>query len=106
MDTEQLRDIVKQTLNQLAQLRPSHGDIRVDVLFDEAHDRYALMQVGWNRNQRVRGNLLYLILKDNKVVIEYDGVGYGIEPNLIDRGIPKEQIVFAFLSPPALSSAV
>jgi hypothetical protein len=45
MDTlAKYRDIVKQVIEQYAKLQPSHGDIRLDVVFDEARNRYALMQ--------------------------------------------------------------
>ena len=41
------REIVKQVIGKYAQLKPSHGEIRLDPVFDEIRDRYALMQVGW-----------------------------------------------------------
>ncbi|MEG4803915.1 XisI protein [Microcoleus sp. ARI1-B5] len=99
MDTSATyREIVKQVILQYAKLRPSHGDIRLDPVFDETHDRYALMQVGWDRGRRVRGNLIYITLEDGKVYIEYDGMECGITQNLIDRGIPENDIVLAFMS--------
>lgn len=59
MDTTPIeRDIVKQVIQRYAKLRPSHGDIRLDTVFDETQDRYALMQIGWERGRRVRGNLM------------------------------------------------
>ena len=100
MDTQTTyREIVKSVIGKYARLRPSHGDIRLDTVFDEQQDRYALMQSGWDRGLRVRGNLLYLTLRDDKVWIEYDGMERGISEELIQRGIPKEKIIFAFLSP-------
>lgn len=91
------RDIVKQVILRYAQLRPSHGDIRLDTVFDETQERYALMQVGWNRGRRVKGNLIYVALHDGKVWVEYDGIEPGITQDLIARGIPEERIVLAFL---------
>jgi hypothetical protein len=32
------------------------------------------MQVGWDRGQRVRGNLIYVVVHDEKIWIEYDGM--------------------------------
>ncbi|WP_449420163.1 element excision factor XisI family protein [Phormidium nigroviride] len=95
--TATYRDIVKQVILQYAQLRPSHGDIRLDPVFDESNDRYALMQAGWDRERRVRGNLIYITLEAGKVYIEYDGLEHGITEDLIEKGIPKEHIVLAFL---------
>jgi hypothetical protein len=91
------RDIVKQTILNVARLRPSHGEIRLDTIFDEAQDRYGLMQVGWDRGRRVRGNLLYIVLRDGKVYVEYDGIGHGVIDELLARGILEEHIVLAYL---------
>jgi hypothetical protein len=100
MDTyTSYREIVKDVINKYARLRPSHGDIRLDTIFDERQDHYALMQSGWDRGVRVRGNLIYVTLHGDKVYIEYDGTENGIADELIRRGIPEDKIIFAFLSP-------
>jgi len=98
MDTSAIyRDVVEQIILQYAQLRPSHGDIRLDAVFDETRDRYALMQVGWDRGRRVRGNLVYVTLHEGMVYVEYDGIEHGITDDLIARGVPEDCIVLAFL---------
>lgn len=97
MDTAQYREIVKHVLQNYARLRPSHGNIRLDVVFDETNDRYALMQSGWDRGRRVRGNLIYIVIQDDRVVIEYDGIEQGISDDFIQAGIAEENIVLAFL---------
>lgn len=91
------REIVKQVIERYSKLRPSHGDIRLDTVFDETQDRYALMQVGWDKGQRIRGNLIYVTLQDGKVYIEYDGIETGIADNLMEKGIPEQDIVLAFV---------
>lgn len=100
MDTNtSYEQIVKDVISQYAQLTPSHGSIRLDTVFDEEQGHYALMQSGWDRGIRVRGNLLYVISRDGKVQIEYDGIGHGIMDTLIKQGIPQKDIVLAYLSP-------
>jgi len=91
------REIIKETVLRYSKLRPSHGNIRLDPVFDETHDRYVLMQVGWDRERRVEGDLLYILLKDGKVCVEYDGIGHGIADDLIMGGIPEDKIIFPFL---------
>lgn len=107
MDTKtSYREVVKDVIRKYALLRPSHGNIRLDTVFDEQQDHYALMQSGWDRGIRVRGNLIYVTLRGDKVYIEYDGIEQGISDELIDRGIPKDKIVFAFLSSAAEKESV
>ncbi|MFO7031846.1 XisI protein [Limnospira fusiformis CCALA 023] len=91
------REIVKQVICEYAQLRPSHGEIRLDTVFDEKQEHYALMQVGWDRGRRVRGNLIYIVLREGKVVIEYDGMEAGITQDLMEKGIPEDRIILGFL---------
>jgi XisI protein len=90
------RNIIKQLILSYAQLRPSHGDIRLDPMFDEANDRYALMQVGWDKQRRVRGNLIYVTIQQGRVFVEYDGTETGITDELVEAGIPRDNIVLAF----------
>jgi XisI protein len=106
------REIVKQVISDYAKLRPSHGNIHLDTVFDEQQDRYALMQVGWDRGHRVRGNLIYVTIDTStplsasgKVSIEYDGMECGITQDLIERGIPDRDIILAFL-PESRPSAI
>jgi XisI protein len=106
MDTSTTyREIIKQIIIQYSKLPPSHGDIRLDPIFDETHDRYALMQVGWDRGRRVRGNLIYVTLQNGKVYIEYDGIEHGITQDLIVMGVSPADIVLAFLSESELAAS-
>ena len=98
MDTQKTnREIVKEVILKYSKLRPSHGNIRLDTVFDEQSDRYALMQVGWSGERRVRGNLIYITLEGEKVYIEYDGIERGITQDLIDNGIAPDKVILSFL---------
>lgn len=98
MDTvNQYCEIVKKVLAYYAQFKPSHGDIRLDTVFDDRDRRYALMQTGWDRGRRIRGNIIYVTVRDEKVWIEYDGIEAGISDDLVALGIPEDRIVFTFL---------
>ena len=92
------RDIVKQVIERYAKFVPSHGNIRLDTVFDDEQGRYALIQVGWDRGRRVRGNLIYITVQHGQVWIEYDGMEQGITQDLIQGGIDPERIVLKFAS--------
>lgn len=94
------RAILKEALLYYAQFRPSHGNIRVDVVLDEVHDRYAMMTAGWNRGAHVCNNIFYATIHAGKVYLEHDGIGYGISDDLIARGIPEEDIVLTWMQDP------
>ena len=90
------RQIIQDLILKYAQFKPSHGNIRLDPIFDLQRDHYALMQVGWDRGKRIRGNLIYITIVDDKVHLEYDGMERGITEELINLGIVEEDIVLAF----------
>ncbi len=98
MDTQSLRVIIQDVIQDYARLQPSHGEIRLDAVFDVERDRYALMQTGWSQGKRVRGNLIYVTIEANKILIEYDGMENGITEDLMSRGVPSHQIIHTFLA--------
>ena len=93
------RRIVKHVLSQHAEYIPSHGQIETIPVFDEHHDQYLLVDVGWDRMGRLHAAALHVRIRDNKVWIEKDGTETGIAQELLDAGVPKEDIVLAFYRP-------
>ncbi len=99
MDTiTNYREAVKKMIGQYAKLRPSQGDICLDTIFDEVQDRYALMRVGWDSGRRVRDNLIYVTIHNGVIQVEYDGIEHGIFNDLVQSGIPQEDIVLISMS--------
>lgn len=101
MDTklEQYRSIIKRIVLQHAEYTPSHGDIEVRPIFDEVRDSYLLVDAGWDNTGRVYAALLDIHVKDGKIWIETDGTERGIAYDLLDAGVPKDDIVLGFLHP-------
>lgn len=62
------------------------------------------MQIGWDRGRRIRGNLIYIVLKNEKVIIEYDGIEHGISDDLVTQGVAEQDIVLAFLQEPTVAA--
>ena len=95
----QYRQIIIQLIARHAQYRPSHGNIEPLPICDTVHDQYLLLDVGWDRTGRVHAVVCHLRLHDGKVWVEWDGVEPSITQELLDAGIPKQDIVLAFYRP-------
>jgi hypothetical protein len=93
------RRIVRELIQKYARFRPSVGEVRVEVILDEANDHYELMYSGWTGNQRVHGSVLHIDIHDGKVWIEHDGTEVGVAEELVEAGIPRDKIVLAFKHP-------
>jgi hypothetical protein len=57
------------------------------------------MVVGWDGIRRVHGCLVHLDIIDGKIWIQRDGTEDGIAQELLDAGIPKDQMVLGFKPP-------
>jgi hypothetical protein len=96
---EQYRAYVKKLIKEYGAHKPSYGDIEVETVFDTEHDHYELISVGWHDEERVRGAVLHIDIKNGKIWIQHDGTERGVANDLVEWGVPKEDIVLAFHSP-------
>jgi XisI protein len=96
---DRYRQIVRSILTEHSQIQPVYGDIQMKLIFDGERDRYQLFRTGWSDEHRVYGALIHIDLEGNKIWIQYDGTEVGVANELVDQGIPKEDIVLAYHSP-------
>jgi hypothetical protein len=90
---------VEEIIERYGQYTPAYGDVEVQTIIDREHHHYQLVNVGWNKNQRIRGCVLHVDIKDNRIWIQHDGTETGIANELVEIGVPKKDIVLAFLAP-------
>ncbi|AKG24121.1 XisI protein [Calothrix sp. 336/3] len=95
----QYRAFIQQLLTQYAHRGSAKGEIEKQVVFDTTHDHYQLVYVGWKNRRRTYGCVLHLDIKDGKIWIQHDGTEIGIANDLVELGVPKEDIVLAFHEP-------
>jgi hypothetical protein len=96
---EQYRQVVQEILIEHSQIKPAYGEIQMKLLLDRSRDRYQLLRTGWLEERRVYGTLIHIDLESNKIWIQYDGTEVGVANELVERGIPAEDIVLAYHSP-------
>jgi XisI protein len=96
---EHYRNLIETLLKEYGDYKPSYGDVEVQFVFDRERDHYHLMNVGWEGDRRIRGSVLHLDIKNGKIWIQHDGTERGIANDLLELGVPKEEIVLAFHAP-------
>jgi len=99
MAVEEYRQIIQQLILERASRPYPQAEIEKQVILDTERDHYLLLHNGWRENRRTYGCSLHLDIKDGKVWIQHDGTEVGIATLLIERGVPKEDIVLGFDSP-------
>ena len=99
MDTlANYRQIIRQIIMEYAQYKPSIGEIEVETILDEEQDHYELFHTGWSGPYRVHGSVIHIDIRDGKVWLQHDGTGADIAEELVQAGIPRNQIVLGFKS--------
>lgn len=98
---EECRQKICQIISEYAAIPYAHGEIARQTIFDSESDRYLLMIVGREGKKYVHGCIIHVDIIDNKIWIHRDGTEYEIANELVDLGIPKQQIVLGFHAPEA-----
>lgn len=98
---ENYRKLLKKLLNQHAERmnRRPQPNTEIEVTFDEERDHYLLLRVGWTPKGRLFVPTLYARLRNGKIWIENDWTSDGLATELLEQGVPAEDIVLAFHPP-------
>ena len=96
MAVENYRQIVQQLILEKAQRKSYPEEIEKQAVLDTDRDHYLLLHTGWRDNRRTHGCSLHIDIKDGKIWIQHDGSEAGIATQLLELGVPKENIVLAF----------
>ena len=83
------RQIIREVLTPLAQIRFSSPGIVNEAVFDTEHDHYLIITTGWEgKDNRIYFNLVHVDIINGKVWIQRDGTEDGIGYALEAAGIP------------------
>ncbi|MGV0024595.1 element excision factor XisI family protein [Phormidesmis priestleyi] len=92
------REIIQTLLTDYSDRR-SDNEVESQAIFDLQRDHYQVVNVGWSNQRRVYGCVLHLDIKDYKIWLQYNGTEIDIAQRLVDRGVPKSDIVLGFQAP-------
>lgn len=96
---EAWRDTIERILSEHAAIPYAYGDVHTEVVFDRNHDRYLLVDVGWQQGKRMYGTIVHVDIRNDRIWIQYDGTEAGVATELMEAGIPREDIVLGFKKP-------
>lgn len=95
----QYRETIQKLLQDYAAFSRGEEDIETELICDTTRDHYQLVHVGWQNDRRVYGCILHLDIKEGKVWLQHNGTENDIAAELVEMGIPKNDIVIGFHSP-------
>lgn len=100
MDTRlKYQDIIKRLLQNHADYRTALPDgYSSQVLFDE-RGQYLILDIGWTGDKYLHSTPIHLSLIGEKIWIQCDDTEEGVATDLLEAGVPKEDIVLGFRHP-------
>jgi len=96
---ELYRQYIQDIIRKHSSHPSSHGDVELQTIFDTTNDHYQLVHTGWHDAHRQYGCLMHIDIKDGKIWIQHDGTEIGVANELVEMGVPKDDIVLAYHAP-------
>ncbi len=96
---EEYKEIIKQLILDYATIKPAYGDIDREVIFDEERGHYQLLSIGWEGKKRIHSTVVHIHVRDGKIWLEHNATDLEVAEELVEAGIPREQIVLGTVLP-------
>ena len=95
------KEIIKKILNRYVEIDRQQAEEGVEyyLVSDDDQGHYIWGSIGWSKGKRKRYMTAHLRVKEDKIWIETDFTEEGIATDLLNAGVPKEDIVLAFHEP-------
>ena len=93
------RECVQQLIATHANSDEDKEEVEVQLVMDTVRDHYQWMNVGWEGFKRVYNCYIHLDIKDGKIWIQQNWTEDDLAADLVEMGVPREDIVLG-LQPP------
>jgi hypothetical protein len=92
-------NIVKTILKEYADFFASGGLTSMHTLFDDQQQSYILINIGWEGKKYTHVVVIHIDIIDKKIWVQKDNTEEGVTTDLLEAGVPKEDIVLGFHPP-------
>jgi hypothetical protein len=93
------RGYVQELLGRYVQRYPAWAEVEVQTLYDTERDHYQVLLLGWEEFHRVYECLLHVDIREGKIWIQEDRTEAGLANELMELGVPMEDVVLAYHAP-------
>ena len=93
----QYRETIQQQLQEYTEIPYAYGDLQCRLIISEDRNNFLLITQGWEDDLQVHGCLVHVEVIGDKIWIHRDGLEDGIALDLVNAGIPKNQIFWGFI---------
>jgi hypothetical protein len=94
------KKIVKEVFEEVLAFIPKNAAIEILPVVDETNGHFMIYSDGWEGTYRDYACFFHLqVMKSGIVYIRHDGTNLDIANELVQKGIPKSEILLAFHAP-------
>ncbi|CDM92344.1 MAG: XisI protein [Limnospira sp. PMC 1291.21] len=91
--------IICEVMKPYARINYANIPVKNRAAFDGENGQYLILSEGWIEQQHFHSCLLHVEIIDDRVWIQWDQTEDGIADELVQAGIPKEDIILGFHEP-------
>ena len=92
-------EIAKNVLRNYVNVVNQGDNEPLHVAFDDEHHSYLVLNIGWQGKKYIHSATLHLEIIGSKIWIQSDNTEEGIATDLLEAGVPKDDIVLGFRHP-------
>lgn len=93
------RQIIQAMIAEYANYESQNPDIEQEMICDAERDRYLLLDLGWENNHRVYNCFIHMEIRNEKIWIQRNTTDVDFAEELVEKGVPKTDIILGFHSP-------
>jgi hypothetical protein len=92
-------ELAKKVILEYAAFYARGGITTLHPVFDEQRQSYVLLDFGWQDDRYLHHATIHLEIIDGKIWIQQDDTEEGLATDLLEVGVPPEDIVLGFRPP-------
>lgn len=96
---DEYRQYIQELLGKYATHPSLNPTLERQFVCDTLGDHYQVVNLGWSESRRIYGCSIHVDIKNGKIWIQHNMTELDIAEELLERGVPKEDIVLGFHSP-------
>lgn len=89
-------ELVKKLLQAYADFFSKDSEYPLRPVFDDLRQSYLLLDTNWHGRKYIHHTPLHIDIVNNKIWIQYDDTEEGIATDLLEAGVPAQDIVLGF----------
>jgi hypothetical protein len=97
--------ILSEVLHEWGTIGTNLHAIETEIVCDHESGNFLMVGVGWRKEERIHNMYFHARVRDSKIWVEWDGIDPSIIEELLQRGIPREMLVFGFVHPTIRATA-